>query len=241
MTLSWNKLTENKFPHQYFRFYHETKLIFTWCWHWVLKDYCYFWIVPYYFSSLWDLLADERFNKPIINLAVINTCQTAVNVLFITAAIVQQRISLQENTVGRHFIMCRLPWISFTFPFILISLITHVVTYYIIRKPWIPVRSPITGHLIAKKIKHYSDVIMSAMASQITGVHCLLNRLFRRRSKRTSKFSVTGLCAGNSPMTGEFLAQRASNAENVSIWWRHHIFNHHHDTIFHWSWAIQQP
>ena len=28
---------------------------------------------------------------------------------------------------------------------------------------------------------------------------CLLNRLFGRRSKKTSKFSVTGLCAGNSP------------------------------------------
>ena len=27
---------------------------------------------------------------------------------------------------------------------------------------------------------------------------------------------------GNSPGTGEFLAQMASNAENVSIWWRHH-------------------
>ena len=51
---------------------------------------------------------------------------------------------------------------------------------------------------------------------------CLLNRLFRRRSKRTSKLRVTGLCAGNSPGTGEFPAQRASYAENVSIWWRHH-------------------
>ena len=28
---------------------------------------------------------------------------------------------------------------------------------------------------------------------------CLLNRLFRRRSKKTSKLRVTGLCAGNSP------------------------------------------
>ena len=27
---------------------------------------------------------------------------------------------------------------------------------------------------------------------------------------------------GNSPVTGEFPAQMASNAENVSIWWRHH-------------------
>ena len=51
---------------------------------------------------------------------------------------------------------------------------------------------------------------------------CLLNRLIRRRSKKTSKLRVTGLCAGNSPGTGESLAQMASNAENVSIWWRHH-------------------
>ena len=28
---------------------------------------------------------------------------------------------------------------------------------------------------------------------------CLLNRVFRRRSKETSKLRVTGLCAGNSP------------------------------------------
>ena len=51
---------------------------------------------------------------------------------------------------------------------------------------------------------------------------CLFNRLFRRRSKKTSKLRVTGLCAGNSPGTGEFPAQMASNADNVSIWWRHH-------------------
>ena len=53
---------------------------------------------------------------------------------------------------------------------------------------------------------------------------CLLNRLFRRRSKKTSKLRVTGLCVGNSPGTGEFPAQMASNAENVSIWWHHHVF-----------------
>ena len=51
---------------------------------------------------------------------------------------------------------------------------------------------------------------------------CLLNRLFRRKSKKTSKLRVTGLCAGNSPWTGEFPAQMASFAENVSIWRRHH-------------------
>ena len=52
---------------------------------------------------------------------------------------------------------------------------------------------------------------------------CLLNRLFRRKSKKTSKLRVTGLCARNSPGTGEFPAQMASYAENVSIWWRHHV------------------
>ena len=45
--------------------------------------------------------------------------------------------------------------------------------------------------------------------------HCLLSRLFGRRSKKTSKLRVTGLCAGNSQGTGEFPAQMASNAENV--------------------------
>ena len=52
--------------------------------------------------------------------------------------------------------------------------------------------------------------------------HCLLGRLFGRRSKITSKLRVTGLCARNSLGTGEFPAQMASNAENISIWWRHH-------------------
>ena len=51
---------------------------------------------------------------------------------------------------------------------------------------------------------------------------CLLNRSFRRRSKKTSKLRATGLCAGNSPVTSEFLAQRVSNKENVFIWWRNH-------------------
>ena len=53
--------------------------------------------------------------------------------------------------------------------------------------------------------------------------NCLLNRLFRRRSKKKKlSFRVTSLCAGNSPVTVEFPAQRARNADNVSIWWRHH-------------------
>ena len=55
--------------------------------------------------------------------------------------------------------------------------------------------------------------------------HCLLNCLFGRRSKKTSKLRGTGLCAGNSPGTGEFPAQMASNAENICIIWRHHDYS----------------
>ena len=38
---------------------------------------------------------------------------------------------------------------------------------------------------------------------------CLLNRLFRHRSKKTSKLHVTGLCEGNPPVTDGFPSQRA--------------------------------
>ena len=74
---------------------------------------------------------------------------------------------------------------------------------------------------------------------------CLLNRLFRRRSKKTSKLRVTGLCARNWPMTGELPAQMASNADNVSIWWRHHVSittqkkNMHHMFCIHCAVGIR--
>ena len=45
---------------------------------------------------------------------------------------------------------------------------------------------------------------------------------WRCRSKKTSKLRVTGLCEGNSPVTGEFPKQLATNVEYASIWWRHH-------------------
>ena len=77
---------------------------------------------------------------------------------------------------------------------------------------------------------------------------CLLNRLFRHRSKETAKLRVTGLCVGTSPVTGEFPAQIASNAEYVSIWWRHHESNPAKNYIIgtaaaskgnsiHWGWV----
>ena len=77
---------------------------------------------------------------------------------------------------------------------------------------------------------HYSDVIMG---SNHQPHDCSLNHSFRRRSKKTSKLRLTGLCVWNSPMTGEFSAQMVSNAENVSIWWLHHNGTKNHtDTLY---------
>ena len=56
-------------------------------------------------------------------------------------------------------------------------------------------------------------------------LYCLLNCFYGHRSSKTSKLCVTGLCEGNSPGTGEFPAQMATNAENVPIWWHRHKKN----------------
>ena len=77
--------------------------------------------------------------------------------------------------------------------------------------------------LSARAPFHYSDVIMNAMAFQITGVSIACSTIYSGRSKKTSKLRVTGLCEENSPVNGEFPSQRASNAENVSIWWRYRV------------------
>ena len=94
-------------------------------------------------------------------------------------------------------------------------------------------RSPMNSHhkgSVMRKAFPFRDVIM--LQDYYTDIDdcvsnhqphgCLVNRLFKHRSKKTPNLRVTGLCEGNSPVTGEFPAQRASNAENVSIWWRHH-------------------
>ena len=45
-----------------------------------------------------------------------------------------------------------------------------------------------------------------------------INRLFSPRSKKSLKLCVPRLCERNSPMTGEFHAERTTDRENVSIW-----------------------
>ena len=67
--------------------------------------------------------------------------------------------------------------------------------------------------------------------------------------KENSKAPRHWLWWGNSPVTGGFPAQKDRNAENVSIWWRHHIrFISQNNNIIaicpqtvHWLWTINTP
>ena len=69
------------------------------------------------------------------------------------------------------------------------------------------------------KSGHNNDVIMSTMASQITSLMIVYSSVYSGTDQRNHQSSVciTGICEGNSLVTGEFPAQRASNTENVSI------------------------
>ena len=71
---------------------------------------------------------------------------------------------------------------------------------------------------------HYNDVIMTTMASQKSPALRLLTQSFIQAQIKENIKAVRHwpLC-GEFTGTGEFPAQRASYAENVSIWWRHHV------------------
>ena len=72
---------------------------------------------------------------------------------------------------------------------------------------------------------HYCDVIMGALASQITSFTIVYSTVHSGVDQRKHQSTASlAFFAGNSPVTGEFPAQMASNAENVSIWWRYHVF-----------------
>ena len=66
---------------------------------------------------------------------------------------------------------------------------------------------------------------MGTIATQITNLTIVYSIADQR--KHPSSVSVAFVCVcvgggGGSLGTDEFPAQMASNAENVSIWWRHH-------------------
>ena len=68
----------------------------------------------------------------------------------------------------------------------------------------------------------YNDVIMDAMASQMISRPIVYSTVYSGTYQRKYQSSASlAFVRGNSLVTGEFPAQRASNAENISIWWRH--------------------
>ena len=81
---------------------------------------------------------------------------------------------------------------------------------------------------------HYNDVIMSAMASQITSLTIVYSIVYSGTDERKH------------PVTSEFPAQRASNAGNISIWWRHHANEANREnmgksvTLIHQNWWHNQ-
>ena len=86
---------------------------------------------------------------------------------------------------------------------------------------------------------HYSDVILSAMASQITGVSIVYSAISSGPNQRKQKLRVTGLCAGNSPVTGEFPVQRTNYTQIVSIWRHHHALHSLNSNVYRSVMAVQ--
>ena len=67
--------------------------------------------------------------------------------------------------------------------------------------------------------KHYNDVIMGAIATEITSLTIIYSTVYSDADQRKHQSSAS---LAFMPVSGEFPAPMASNAENVSIWWRHH-------------------
>ena len=63
------------------------------------------------------------------------------------------------------------------------------------------------------------------MVSQIINLTIVYPTVYSAQIKVSIKAPRHWLLWGYSPVTGEFPAQRASNAEKVSIWWRHHAYD----------------
>ena len=129
--------------------------------------------------------------------------------------LMKHRLMSKQNQEERIFITY---WLSLSpVPYLIITKILPYSVYSALvcsARTWCA-----SSHIF---IFHYSDVIMSAMVYQITGVSIVYSTVCSGADQRNIKLRVTGLCERNLPVTGECPAQKASNAENDSIWWRHH-------------------
>ena len=83
---------------------------------------------------------------------------------------------------------------------------------------------------------HYCDVIMGAMGCQITSLTIVYSTQLHSGANQKNIKAPRHWPLW--PVTGELLAPMASNAEHVSIWWRHHVYEQYSTTkkqeIWHW-------
>ena len=75
------------------------------------------------------------------------------------------------------------------------------------------------GTVLAIELDHYSDVIMGTIASQITSLTTVYSTVYSDADQRKHQSSASLAFVRE---IHRWSAQMASNAENVSIWWRHH-------------------
>ena len=72
-------------------------------------------------------------------------------------------------------------------------------------------------------VSHYGDIIMSTMASQITSLTIVYSTVHSGADQRKHQSSASLAFVRRihrSPVNSPH--KRDSNAENISIWWRHH-------------------
>ena len=74
--------------------------------------------------------------------------------------------------------------------------------------------------MMIRVLQYYSDVIMSAMASQIAGISIVCSAFCSGADQRKHQSSVS--LAFVRGIHRWLASQRGSNEEKVSIWWRHH-------------------
>ena len=75
---------------------------------------------------------------------------------------------------------------------------------------------------------HYDDVIMTTIRLKSPASLLFTQSLIQTQMKENIKAPRHWPLCGEFTGTGEFPAQRASHAENVSIWWRHHVTHESH-------------
>ena len=68
---------------------------------------------------------------------------------------------------------------------------------------------------------------MGTMATQITSLTIVYSTVIQAQIKENIKAPRHWPLCGEFTGTGEFPAQRASNAKNASIWWRLHVKSYH--------------